>query len=31
VAHRLEGVVYDAKGRYGARKHSGHYFFWPRG
>ena len=31
VAHRLEGVVYDTKGRYGTRKHSGHYFFWPRG
>jgi hypothetical protein len=25
-AHRLEGIVYNAKGRYGARKHSGHYF-----
>jgi hypothetical protein len=31
VAHRLEGVVYDAKGRHGVREHSGHYFFWPRG
>jgi hypothetical protein len=31
VAHRLEGIVYDAKGRYGVREHSGHYFFWPRG
>jgi hypothetical protein len=27
VAHRLEGVVYDTKGRYGAREHSGLYFF----
>jgi hypothetical protein len=31
VAHCLEGVVYDAKGRYGAREHSGLYFLWPRG
>jgi hypothetical protein len=31
VAHRLKGVVYDTKGRYGVRKHSGLYFFWPRG
>jgi len=31
VAHRLEDVVYDTKGRYGAREHSGHSFFWPRG
>jgi hypothetical protein len=31
VAHRLEGIVYGAKGYYGAQEHSGHYFFWPRG
>jgi hypothetical protein len=31
VAHCLEGIVYNAKGRYGTREHSGLYFFWPRG
>jgi hypothetical protein len=31
VAHCLEGIVYDAEGRYGVQKHGGHYFLWPRG
>ena len=30
VAQGLEGIVYNAKGRYDARQHSGHYFFRPR-
>ncbi len=31
VAHCLEGVVYDAKGRYAFAYHSGHYFSGPGG
>jgi len=27
----LQGVVYNAKGRYETGKHSGHYFFRSRG
>lgn len=30
VAQGLESSVYNAKGRYDTRKHSGHYFFRPR-
>jgi len=30
VAHRLEGIVYDAKGRYDTQQHSGLYIFRPK-
>jgi hypothetical protein len=31
VTHSLKGIIYNAKGRYQFRDHSGHYFFQPSG